>query len=142
MIGVRLYCSTEYESGQLPYLDSFDLNMPLISGETPGYKVYGKADLLTSAGSSAVVQMPEQKFPYVAYPGDRLNRLIKTLERIMKYVRSNNPKAEDALARTISGLNHEQGYYHAICKSTGLNLSYFHATDADNDDAKHLTDEV
>ena len=141
-LGVTLYSSREYENEELTYLGSRDLDLPLIPGATPGYNVYGKGDLLTFAGYCAAIKMPDQKFPYVAFPGDALRRLISRLQRILRYIDTNSDASRNVLSETISGLIGQRNYYEAVCKTAGLHPSYLTIDQSSHEDDPLLLDDV
>ncbi len=132
-IGVRLYFSDAYKNQELTFLGSRNLSLPVFPGEKAGSSEYKQADLLTFASQSSVVVMPDQKFPYIAYPGERLKGLIDGLTKIAVTLRTGDPKARKSMTRMIKGLTKEQKYYEAVCKRAGLHPSYI-VTEVDKPD--------
>lgn len=131
--GLDLYHSDAYKNQELTYLGSRNFDLPLLPGAKVGSSEYRQADLLTSAGSLTVVVMPDQKFPYIAYPGERLKTLIEWLSELAAGLKTSNVKTRKSVARTITGLTNEQKYYEAVCKRAGLHPSYIVA-EADKPD--------
>ncbi len=126
-VGLRLYHSEEYKAGRLTWFGGRDLGLPTLPGEKPGGG-YEPAELLTSASYSSVVRMPGNRFPYVAYPGARLNDLIVTLKEISDCV-TGDEDARSGLQALIEGLTRERTYYEAVSRDTGDHPSYITPAD-------------
>ncbi len=122
-ISTKLYCSEAYEAGHLTYFGSRDLSLPYFPGEKPGTDEYETAQLLTTAGEPAVVMMPEHRFPYIAYPGERLSNLIAHLDKIREMLDSDEP-ASKRLQSLSKGIANQQKYYEAVCRRAGHDLAY------------------
>lgn len=130
MLSAYLYNSDAFKAGRLTFLGTRDLSLPHSPGEIPGTDEYQQADLLTTASYSSVVLMPDQRFPYVAYPGERLNGLISYLEKVRKALARGKPRKK--LKRLIKGLTNERKYYEAVCRRAGHDVAYI-ADDSDED---------
>ncbi len=126
-IGVWLYTSQEYKDGNLTWLGGRDLGLPLRPGEKAGEDRYEKADLLTTGGQSAVVQIPGDRFAYFAWPGERMDGLVRRLEHISTKIEINSPEARKKLEETIKELVNEQKYFEAVCRGADVDLSYVKA---------------
>jgi len=123
ILSTLLYNSDAYKAGRLTFLGTRDLMLPHFPGEIPGTDEYQKANLLTTATYEAIVLMPDQRFPYIAYPGERLNKLIVSLNKIYQTV-SEGP-ARKKFKRLIEGFMAQRKYYERICRDVGIDLSYF-----------------
>jgi len=130
LLSAYLYNSDAYKAGQLTYLGTRDLDLPHRAGEKPGTDEFEKADLLTTAGSPSVVLMPDQRFPYIAWPGERLNGLVSYLDEVRKALDRGKPRRK--LKRLIKGIAGHQKYYEAVCRRAGHDIAY---TVKDKDDA-------
>uniref|UniRef100_UPI00403F6C9D DUF6968 family protein n=1 Tax=Asticcacaulis sp. DW145 TaxID=3095608 RepID=UPI00403F6C9D len=112
MASTDLYTSEAYKKGRLAWLGSRDLGLPMIEGLDPATGDLGKAQLLTTAGQSAVLAIPGCPLPYIAFPGDRLARLTAQLRDIsLAY-----PAA--GLAHIVEGLESVLAWYKANAKLT------------------------
>lgn len=130
LIGIKLYNCEAYKLGHLTYFGTRDLSLPLLPAQKAGEDSYEKAELLTTANYSAVVMMPDNKFPYVAYPGVRLKDLISSLSEVLDHVRKAPEKATARLVRIIKGMEGELKYYEAVCRDAGVLTSYLENTDS------------
>lgn len=129
-ISTTLYCSEAYEAGNLTYFGSRDLMLPYFPGDKPGTDEYETAQLLTIVGEPAVVQMPDLRFPYIAYPGERLTNLIAHLDQIKEMLGKDEP-ARKRLEALAKGIGNQQKYYEAVCRNAGFDLAYIPANTAD-----------
>lgn len=125
-ISTQLYTSDAYRDGDLTWLDSRDLGLPMHPGELPDTDAYEKAALLAIAGASTVVAMPGQRFPYTAFPGDRLDSLIRHLENVT----TTDTASKKTLRRILTTLTNEQRYYEGVCRHAGFDIAY---SDRDTD---------
>ncbi|EGF93651.1 hypothetical protein ABI_20920 [Asticcacaulis biprosthecium C19] len=118
-ISTKLYTSEAYRSGNLTWLGSRDLGLPLQPGELPDTDDYEKAALLSTAGGSTVVAMPGQRFPYVAFPADRLHGLIRQLDALS----TADTTSKKTLKRIMTALGNELRYYEAVCHRAGFDVA-------------------
>lgn len=107
-----LYTSEAYKEGRLTWLGSRDLGLPMIAGLDPVSGDLGQAQLLNTAGQSAVLAIPGRPLPYIAFPGERLARLTDQLRKISL----SHPDV--GLARIVEGLENEMAWYEASAKLT------------------------
>ncbi|MFP1129440.1 DUF6968 family protein [Asticcacaulis sp. W401b] len=112
MAATVLYVCEPYKAGRLTWSGSRDLGLPMIEGLDPATGNPGQAQLLTTAGQSAVLTIPGCALPYIAFPGDRLARLTQQLRDISLA----HPAA--GLARLVEGLESELAWYEANAKLT------------------------
>lgn len=112
MAATDLYVCEPYTAGRLTWLGSHDLGLPMITGLDPATGNPGQAQLLTTAGQSAVLAIPGCPLPYIAFPGDRLARLTQQLHVISLA----HPTV--GLARIVEGLESEMACYQANAKLT------------------------
>lgn len=112
MASTDLYASEAYKEGRLTWLGSRDLGLPMIEGLDPATGNPGQAQLLTTAGQSAVLAIPGCALPYIAFPSDRLARLTQQLRDISLA----HPAA--GLSRLVEGLESELAWYEASAKLT------------------------
>jgi|GEM_PF-2540150 len=110
MAATDLYISEPYRDGLLTWSGSRDLNLPMIAGLDPTTGDLGQAQLLTTAGQSAVLAIPGCALPYIAFPGARLTRLTEQLRTISLA----HPAA--GLAHIVEGLESELMWYEANAK--------------------------
>lgn len=122
-IGFHLYYSDAYKAGHLTWNGSRDLGLPTLPGEKPGGDAFLPAQLLTPASFTSVVVMPDQRFPYVAVPGERLHGLIVHLEAIMAAAPEGS-RIRRRLTKLVKGLIGERRYYEAVCSRAGFQMSY------------------
>ncbi|ADU13082.1 hypothetical protein Astex_1414 [Asticcacaulis excentricus CB 48] len=110
MAATVLYLCEPYKAGRLTWLGSRDLGLPMFASLDPATGDLGQAQLLTTAGQSAVLAIPGCPLPYIAIPGERLARLTHQLRTISL----SHPDVE--LARIVEGLESELAWYEANAK--------------------------
>jgi len=107
MASVQLYASEPYQEGHLTWLGSRDLGLPMVAGIDARNGELTQAQLLTTAGQSAIIAIPGRPLPYLAFPEERLARLTEQLRAID----ARHP--ETGLEAIMMGLERELNWYKA-----------------------------
>ncbi len=123
---MHLYTSSEYRDGRLTWRKTRDLGLPLLPGMVPGEDGYADARLLTLVGPCSVVVMPDVRFPYVAWPGDRLEETLTRLRAAVDGA-SDNAALREKLERLVTEFADDQDHYERVCAHEGFDISYVKA---------------
>jgi len=84
-----------------------------------------EVEALTAQGNSAVVRLPDRRFPAVVVQGDSLSTIVADLKEALPAVRSGEAKAADAgLTHLLSTLEGVQRGYEAALAEHGIPLPY------------------
>ena len=102
------YYFDAWKEGRLTWLGRRDLGVPGLPGDRPLEGGYGQAQLLTTVGWQAVVQMPDTPMPYVAWSDEHLANNIRNLKAVLEDMETSPQKARTHLTRIIDGLLEEK----------------------------------
>ncbi len=123
LIATELYYSQPYKDGELTWLGTRDLHLPMHGGEGPPQEENETADLLTLVSDCSVLAMPGSRFPYVAWPGERLQRVILRLKTLGEAARD-IPELKGKLEALMADFTTYQEYYERVCDSKGFDIAY------------------
>lgn len=123
LIGTTLYSSQQYKNGDLTWLGARDLGLPLFGSGSPPQNEYEKADILAWGSWCSVLLLAGNKFPYVAWPGDRLQQVILRLQRVAEAAHQ-IPHLKEEFDALMKDFTVYQEYYERVCETKGFDISY------------------